>query len=178
MERQVHGFSFEKKFSLFEDLTLNDNYTGKNDAFKDNIPYQIKYIKNNSSIDLGDYFRNSKKEKDFYLIIGFWEKEKDNVVAIYKLFIDKDKWNNLFNFSLKEELKEWISSVSNDYSYDKQWKEEMNYFKKEWNKTKREVELRFKRDHKTQKRIQCAINKSNFFNYFLKEFYFWRVDMV
>jgi hypothetical protein len=135
---------------------------------------QIKYIKKGSSIDLGDYFVNSSKEKDFNLIIGFWEKEKNNIVDVFNLFIEKDKWNKILYYDKSDELKEWIRyKVSNEYSYDEIWKEEIKEWKKDYGE--RKILLRFKRDHKTQRRIQCAINKKDFYDYFLKEFRFEQI---
>lgn len=169
-ERQKHGFNFEDLVIKEENLIKAKGYTNTFDAFdKLGIPYQIKLIKYKSSIDLGDIFRNAKKEENFYLIVGFWKEHKENIVEIYKLYIDFIKWNKLFEFEYYDSLKNWITNeVSNSKEYDPIWKEEI----KEWKKLfgKREVAIRFKRDHKKQRRIQCAINNSNFYNYFIKEF--------
>lgn len=168
-ERQKHGFIFEDSIVNKEKLIKSKNYTDAFDAYNNNgTPYQIKTIKYGSSIDLGDIFRNANKDKDFYLIIGFWEGAKDNIIEIYKLFIPYKKWKELLKFDYYDELRSWISSISNDYSYDAQWKKEMNYWKKLFGE--RKIAIRFKRDHKNQKRIQCAINNTVFYNYFLKEF--------
>lgn len=180
MERQIHGFVFEKQYSNMNNLKIIEGYTSAIDAVdNENFNYQIKCIKIGSSIDLGDIFRNSKKSKDFYLVVGFWKTNKDNIVKVYRLYIDKDKWSKIFEFTYYAELKDWITNkVSNEYSYDKQWKSECSYFKNLWNaKLKRRIQLRFKRDHKKQRRIQCAINKTDFFEYFLKEFKNWEENI-
>ena len=179
MERQKHGFKFEKKYVKENDLIIESEYTSIIDAIdkEDNV-YQIKCIKLGSSIDLGDIFRNSQKEKDFYLVVGFWKDKRNNIVEIYKLFIDKNKWNKLFEFDAYDKMKDWIKNkVSNDYNYDNQWKKECSYYKKLWNVIERKIQPRFKRDHKSQKRIQCAINKTDFYNYFLKEFPCWEENI-
>lgn len=170
-ERQIHGFLFENKIINKLGLIASGGYTFKYDAYDElNTPYQIKYIKKGSSIDLGDIFRNAKKDKDFYLIVGFWQGNKDNTTEIHKLFIQKDKWNKGLEFERYEEMKKWIKNVSNDRSFDLQWKKEMKFWKEEFNRKKRNIAIRFKRDHGNQKRIQCAINNSIFKNYFLKEY--------
>lgn len=170
-ERQIHGFVYEKSFIEKNNLTKEEKYTHPFDAYDENKnPYQIKTIKKGSSIDMGDYFINSRKEKNFFLVVSFWEGKKDNIVETYKLFIDCEKWNSLLSFDKKEEMKNWIKNkVSNDYCYDNQWKEEVKKWKEEYGKD-RKISLRFKRDYKTQRRIQCAINNSVFYSFFLKEF--------
>lgn len=169
-ERQKHGFLFEEKYIKENLLKKEEKYTDPFDAYDlEGNPYQIKTMKKGSSIDMGDFFINSKKEKDFFLVVSFWDKEKDNIVEIHKLFIPHKEWNSLFDFNNKEEMKHWIlNKVSNSYEYDEQWKKE----KKQWNKKfgKRKIALRFKRDHKSQRRIQCAINNTIFYSYFIKEF--------
>ena len=72
------------------------------------------------------------------------------------IFIDINKWKELFEWGYYDELKHWIKNlVSNEYSYDVTWKIEMNDWKKKWGKN-RLIQPRFKRDHKTQRRIQSA----------------------
>lgn len=170
-ERQKHGFIFEQQ--VIDDLSLikSTGYTDVYDACdKEGISYQIKCIKKGSSIDMGDFFRNAKKKKDFYLIIGFWENEKKNIVEVRKLYIDYKEWNKIFEgFDAFVELKDWITNkVSNSYDYDSTWKIEMAYWKKEYGN--RKIKLRFKRDHSSQRRIQCAINNRDFYDYFLKRY--------
>ena len=60
-----------------------------------------------------------------------------------------------------------MSTISNDHSDDKKWTE----FRKRYTKLygKSVIALRFKRDHKSQKRIQCGISYTNFIKVVLKE---------
>jgi hypothetical protein len=175
MERQNHGFIYENDVIKRFNLTKSSDYTSEFDA-KDNndVKYQIKCIKKGSSIDLGDIFRNSNKESDFVLIIGFWEKNKKNVVEEYKLKIDISIWKNWFSgfdFNLFTNL---LNSISNDTKDDLKWKSNCKSVKNEWNKKERVIQPRFKRDHKKQKRVQCAINNKDFFNVCLKRFEIWQ----
>jgi hypothetical protein len=169
-ERQSHGFEYEEKYIQENGLINEEKYTSSWDAYdKDGIPYQIKCIKEGSSIDMGDYFINSEKNVDFFLVISFWRNNKSNIVKTFKLFIKHEKWKNFLDFEFKDKLKDWIKNkVSNSYSYDKQWKEEMKQWKDLWGD--RKIQLRFKRDHSSQRRIQCAINQTDFNNFFVKEF--------
>lgn len=168
MERQGHGFTYEKDVIKRFNLESAVEYTESFDAYLGEDAYQIKTIKLGNSIDMGDYFRNMNKDRDFYLIVGFWDKEKTNIVEEHVLYIKVDEFRKMLCFEKANEMKEWIKNVSNDYSYDKQWKKERKYWKKEYGK--RLVSLRFKRDHKKQKRIQCAINNKDFYRHFVKEF--------
>lgn len=67
MERQKQGFDYEldviKRFSLAKE----ENYTGKWDAYYNNIPVSIKYEKTGSDVELADYFRQAEISEDFYL---------------------------------------------------------------------------------------------------------------
>jgi hypothetical protein len=185
-ERQSHGFKFEtnwckqnnvltwKQYEKKYGKQKGSNYTSKWDAINENVkgktykgkPVQIKCIGLNNAIELGDIFRNSNKEEDFTLVVGFWEGKKTNIVDVVVLDINHKKWNKLFQWDKFDEVKDWIKNkVSNSYSYDNQWKEEMNYYKELWGD--RLVTPTFKRDHKKQRRIQCQISYINFMQEFV-----------
>jgi hypothetical protein len=184
-ERQSHGFKFETKWcnqnnvltwKQYEDKygkQEGSNYTSKWDAINENKvgkhykgrPVQLKCIGLNNAIELGDIFRNSQKEEDFTLVVGFWLGKKTNIVEIVELDIDYKKWNKLFEWDKFDEVKDWISNkVSNERSYDEQWKTEMLHYKKLWGD--RLITPTFKRDHKKQRRVQCQIS----YNTFMQEF--------
>lgn len=168
-ERQKHGFDFEISYIQDNGLIKNDDYTGQYDAFdKNGIPYQLKLLKHKSSIQLGDYFRNIQKDSDFYLVVQFWKHQKNNIIEVHELFIDYNIWNNMLYFDEWKELKDWIQNVSNARSFDQQWRKERMYWKEKFGD--RKVSLLFKRDHKTQKRIQCGIKNQAFYEYFIDRF--------
>ncbi len=180
--RQNHGFVYESMISKKMNFVLVDNYTDPYDAYtKSGIPVQIKCIKENSSIDMGDIFRNSSKDKDFFFIVGFYNKIEDGVPNItnqYILFINHRKWNKLFEFSYYDDIKKLIKDISNNHSDDIRWKKETKHLKSLWNKNKRYIQPRFKRDHKKQKRVQCAITNKLFFSYFVKEFEWQKTENI
>ena len=115
-ERQSHGFKFEVKWCRSNNAILwkeyeakygkqyNGGYTSKWDAIDENKvgksykgrPIQIKCIGINNAIELGDIFRNSTKEEDFRLIVGFWNGIKTNIHQTVELEINHKKWNKLF----------------------------------------------------------------------------------
>lgn len=181
-ERQSHGFIFEQKVLNYYGL-YETSYTNKNDSHipknnklimemgitieSETIPISIKTFKEGSELPLSDIFNNFHRESDFILLVGKWKGKKDNIIEIRKIHVDIEKWKKLFIFNEYKELKHWIKyEVKNSYDYDKSWKSEMEMWKRKWGKY-RIIQPRFKRDHKTQRRIQCAVpNKfiENFFN--------------
>ena len=56
-------------------------------------------------------------------------------------------------------------------SDDEKWKEGRIALTDKWKEqTTNLIRPRFKRDHKTQKRMQCAINYSDFYEYFIPKY--------
>lgn len=164
-ERNIHGKKYEKLIIERYDLTEAAGYTDSWDATnKDNTPYLIKTFKKGSEIPLSDIFINSNRDKDFIMVLGIWENNKSNIVEEYIVNVRIDKFKKLFHFDYYDKMKEWIRSVSNDYSYDEIWKKECFEWKTKWGED-RIVQPRFKRDHKKQKRIQSAVTYKN-----IKEF--------
>lgn len=164
MERQAHGFVFEKEISNKFNINLNNkNYTGLWDGEKNNIPVSIKHIKKGNAIDLGDIFRQASITNEFYMIIGFYEGADSDIHILHfneneyhKMFMDLDKFENVFRSGL--------ASVSNDSSDDEKWKQILSDCKKMWkDNTPNIVRPNGKRDHKKQKRWQCSINNTSFF---------------
>lgn len=170
-ERQIHGFLFEQFIIEHFNLEKCNNYTSKWDAYYNNVPVSIKYEKANSDIELADFFRQSEINEDFYLLVGFWDGDKSNVVDVKLLYIEHNSWSNMFDTSISKELKTLLAEITNDYSDDQKWKSWCSKIRKQWtSKTENLIRLRFKRDHKRQKRIQCAINNKDFFSKFIPRF--------
>jgi hypothetical protein len=95
------------------------------------------------------------------LIYGVWKGKKSNIIEERVVFIDITKWRELFDWTHYDGLNNWIKNlVSNSYSYDMTWKSEVKEWKERWGKD-RIVQPRFKRDHKTQRRIQSAVAYKN-----------------
>ncbi len=171
MERQAHGFSFEQYAREKYNVKLNENYTGKWDGSYNGEPISIKTEKFGSDVEMADIFRNMNVDSDFYLLVGFWEDNKDNVVEERLLHINGGEYSNLFNKEMSGQFKDLLDNITNDKSDDARWKKEITALKKEWqDSTPNLVRPRFKRDHKSQKRIQCAINNKDFYNYFIPKY--------
>lgn len=167
-ERQKHGFHYELKTIEKYNLKKAESYTCPFDAYYNDIPVQIKCIKYGSNIEMGDYLRNKSKNTDFILIIGFWSGEKTNIIKEEILFIDHTMFRKCLQFDYDSELMCDMKPINNTRDDDLKWRLFCNKYKKLWPKTNL-LRLRFKRDHKTQKRIQCAI-PWRLFNQFCKQF--------
>lgn len=168
MERQIHGFSFENHIKQKYNIVSNPDYTGKWDGWLNNIPVSIKVEQLGSDIEMADFFRNMNNTEDFYLIVGFWDKDKTNIVSEYTLFIQAAKWQALFDKDCGDFFHEMLETITNKREDDNKWKELMREGKARWKSaTPNLIRPRFKRDHKTQKRIQCAINYTDFINHFV-----------
>ena len=58
------------------------HYTYKWDGMLNGYPVSIKTEKLGSDIEMASFSRNAYNTEDFYLIVGFWDKEKTNIVEI------------------------------------------------------------------------------------------------
>lgn len=172
-ERQAHGFEFEAyikdKFNILP--CSEEHYTYKWDGMLNGHPVSIKTEQNMSDIEMASFVRNATNTDSFYLIVGFWEGSKDNIVAIETLFIDGAEWHQLFDEAIVQECQDFLQQITNDVSDDIRWREGCKKLKAQWSvATSNLIRPRFKRDHKTQKRMQCAINYSDFYNYFIPKY--------
>lgn len=172
-ERQGHGFLFEDfiKNKLNIQPCENGHYTYKWDGMLNGYPVSIKTEKLGSDIEMASFSRNAYNTEDFYLIVGFWDKEKTNIVEIKILFISGQEWHTLFDLNIVQECQDLLNSVTNDKSDDEKWKNGRLALTKKWkDNTPNLIRPRFKRDHKNQKRMQCAINNKDFYTYFIPKY--------
>lgn len=169
-ERQAHGFKYEKKTLDKFGLTKCKNYISEYDALCGNICIQIKCIKYGCAVELGDYFRNKNKNKDFILIIGFWKGDKSNIVEEVIYVVQHENFVNNLVCKNDDQIKAEMKLITNLHADDKRWKEFRVKYTKEWKSYNNCIDIRFKRDHKTQKRIQCAISWNNYNTWFKNTF--------
>lgn len=172
-ERQGHGFWYEQHVIQKFNLIKADGYTSQYDAFYHDAgviyPVQIKFIKYGGAIEMGDLKRNSTKKENFILVIGFWQEDKKKVVREDILYIDHDKYKSFVECSFHDIMASEMSEISNSYEDDNKWKIFCDKYKRMWSSCN-VLEVRFKRDHKTQKRIQCAIPWRKYNDTFVKAF--------
>lgn len=172
-ERQSHGFKFEtyvkEKFNI--QPCPKGHYTYKWDGMLNGYPVSIKTEALGSDVEMASFMRNASNTDDFYLIVGFWSGEKDNIVALETLFISGEEWHSLFNQDIVNECQDFLNTITNDVSDDEKWTEGRKILSAKWEEqTSNLIRPRFKRDHKTQKRMQCAINYTDFYNYFIPKY--------
>lgn len=167
-ERQKHGFDFEQWVFGNYGVVPSTQYTGAWDGTLDGIPVSIKVAKRGTDVELADIFRQSKVAEDFILIVGFWSSSKDNVTEHYVLHVSAKDWTSHFDDDCLLYYKFMLDKITNDYSDDDLWKDMVKKAKRMWlANTDNLIRPRFKRDHKSQKRVQCAINNKDFFNHFV-----------
>jgi hypothetical protein len=174
-ERQAHGFLFEEYVeSTYGIDRSNKTYTDKWDGEWKGFPVSIKHIKKGNAIDLGDIFRQASINEDFFMFIDFYETQTvSETDEIHILFLPAKSWQNYFmpieKFELK--FKNALSSVSNNKEDDQKWTELRKDCIKFWkDNTSGFITPNGKRDHRSQKRWQCSINKTNFFKEFLPKY--------
>lgn len=171
-ERQKHGFIYENYIAKKHSLIITEDYSANWDSYEmvDNkkIPVSIKCLQKNSGIELGDFIRQTKISEDFIMYIGFWDGKTDNIVESYRLLIYYKNWVKYFgNISIIDSMFNEMKLITNDYSDDNKWYD----FRKKYTNLYGNsiINLRFKRDHKKQKRIQCGISSKKFYNVVLKD---------
>jgi hypothetical protein len=169
-ERQGHGFAYEQKILAKFGLTKCKNYISEYDAVCGNIRVQVKCIKHGCAVELGCYFRNKNKKQDFIIVIGFWRGTKDNIVEEHIYFIDAEKYAGNLQYSNDASMLEEMKLISNLKEDDLRWKQFCIKHKYDWKTYGNNIDIRFKRDHKKQKRIQCAISWRNYNNWFKQSF--------
>ena len=169
-ERQGHGFEYEDTILKRFGINKCKNYISEYDAICGNINIQVKCIKHGCAIELGDYFRNKKKQDDFLLILGFWKGNKKNIIEEHIYMIDAGEFTNNLKYEKDNEILTEMKLITNLKVDDIRWKEFCKKHKDAWKSLGNNIDIRFKRDHKTQKRIQCAIPWKNYNQWFKKTF--------
>jgi len=170
IERQIHGFMYEKFIINKYSLIVSEKYTSKFDAYtKSGVPVQIKCIKEGNCIDLGDFKRNQSITSDFILILGRWRNKKNKIVDEKIFHIDYKLYNELCTFDHTNKMLEEMKAISNDVSDDNIWLSFCKKYRCIYPQSNI-IKLRFKRDHKKQKRIQCGMSETNYRNIFCKKF--------
>lgn len=167
--RQNHGFIYENTIVDKYGLIKLENSSIFDAMYKD-IPVQIKCIKQNSTICLGSLLNNKNINKDFIIVIGWWETQKTNIVEEIIYYINWELYSKFFKFQDLDNMFSEMERISNDVSDDNIWKLFTKKYKSSWG-VNNPVSINFKRDHKIQKRVQCSISRKNihkFLEYFKK----------
>lgn len=168
--RQSHGFRRQDEFIEENGLTSYP-VTSHFDAFdSNNNKYEIKTTKLGNEISFADLKRKIDIDEDFHLHIDFYENDKENIIESCTILVKLDNWFSYFPFNAKElifKMKLEMKTITNNYEDDEKWQLFCDKYKRLWGKNV--VELRFKRDHKKQKRIQCAVSFKSFIRIILND---------
>jgi hypothetical protein len=160
--RQLHGFLYEIQVINKYNLIKCEKYISEYDAFTcSGIPVQIKYRKFKSSVCFGDFKRNMLKEKDFILVVGTWKETHYNKISEDIYYINYEKFNDMCFFNEINTATVEMKNISNNHYDDTNWKAFILKYKKIYPK-ENIIKINFKRDHKSQKRIQCSISNKNY----------------
>lgn len=168
-ERQRHGFDFQSQYIKGNNLIPDNNYTGEFDAYtQGGTPVQIKTYKKGMEMEMGDLKRNLHKSQDFLLVSACYT-ERHQAGKIFEeprcQYIRHDEYKNCIGIpeNLEDEMYSLLGEISNDRKDDARWKEECRNLKSQAGGI---IHPRFKRDHKSQKRIQAAIPKRSLEKFF------------
>ena len=168
--RQWHGFEYERRVIERFKLQKSLSHTAEYDGTLNHLPIQIKCMKQGTSVEFGDYFRNKRKDKDFILIVGFWKEDKLNIKEEYILKVNSKMYIDNLKYYFDDELRYGLKHISNNISDDMRWKAYCHLHRQQWEEMNNNMSLRFRRDHKTQKRIQCGLSWKMFNEWFRQEF--------
>ena len=180
VEVQAHGFSFEKwvRDHFFSgylgtymqkwDVPPDRNNHASVPAQFHNLPVSIKTAKLGSPIGLGDVLRQRQIDHDFLMVVGFWEQRTATekwIVDIGCAAFDSAAWQKLWGQLTLDDISSIDKAVKNmneHYSI-------VRAKAQEW-KTKPAVRtstlvINPKIDSKTQRRIQCSLPYSAFWNF-------------
>jgi hypothetical protein len=178
-EVQLHGFDFENwiKETFFAEFSVS--YSSKWDIPAEfnvleivpkefrGLPVSVKTCKNRSPIGFGDALRQFSIDKDFLLIIGFWEQSdgNKNFVAVEAVKVTVRDWKNLFDPLTEADIKLLDSTIKNRETHYSEVRELTKKIKKAFAKTK--IVLNPKIDSKIQRRLQCSLPFKTFWSDFV-----------
>jgi hypothetical protein len=167
--RQGHGFTNENTVIKRFGLRKEQSYTAKWDAYSPtDVPISIKSPEASRPIEFGSYWNQINVTEDFYIIYSpYAYVEKDGVqIRVFAepviAKIPATVWNGLFDTAFNSRIKRVMEQVTNDKSDDTKFKELVKDFKSQYIKSKAKMNVLFKRDHKTQKRVQCSLDNTEF----------------
>jgi hypothetical protein len=183
VEEQQHGFAFQNRVLELAKKLSPDRihhlgaYTGKWDLPPELNPnpqlgpISIKTAKWNSSICFGDACRQYQIDHIFTLVIGFWERVRDEkrIVKIVSVAVKPNVWASLWNPITLTDL----------MRLDRQIKDKKLTYKEARMLARNALKappfsnsifrVNPKIDSKKQRRLQCSLTQQNFFRHLAPE---------
>jgi hypothetical protein len=167
--KQYHGFEYEKKVISKYNLQKSKGYTSPYDAHHKALNIQIKCMQHGSSVEFGDYIRNKNKCSNFILIVGFWKDDKENIIQEHIFDVNSTKLTDNLFYPYDAEMYEEMRLITNLHEDDENWKYFCQKHRTQWREFKNNMDLRFRRDHKKQKRIQCGVSWKKYHSWFMDD---------
>jgi hypothetical protein len=179
VEVQAHGFSFEKWvrdhfFSGYQgtymqkwDVPTDHNVDASVPEKFHKLPVSIMTVKLGSPIGLGDVLRQRQIDHNFLMIVGFWEQRTANekwIVDIGCAAFESAAWLKLWGQLTLEDISSIdrvVKNMNEHYSIVRvkaqQWKIKIAVHAST-------LVINPKIDSKTQRRIQCSLPYTTFWN--------------
>lgn len=204
--RQQHGFDIQREVIEALDGVQEHFYTASYDGLStsdSNEQIEIKSAKYGAPIELADYFRNRDKHllqnhsvSEFILAVNFYDNETKAIIENNLFYIPLTWWSWHFRSpdGFDASLSEFMRTITNSHDDDNRWTEGRLKFTEVWDNywqtslrqkfseqwgfdiPDRLIRLRFKRDHKKQKRVQCAIRNKDYYRYIVPQI--WNKNSV
>jgi hypothetical protein len=180
VEVQAHGFSFEKWvrdrfFSGYQgtymqkwDVPPDRNVDASVPEKFHNLPVSIKTAKLGSPIGLGDVLRQRQIDHAFLMIVGFWEQRTATekwIVDIGSAAFDSAAWQKLWGQLTLEEILGIDKAVKNLNEHYSIVRAKAQQWKMKPAVQTSTLVINPKIDSKTQRRIQCSLPYTTFWNF-------------
>jgi len=170
-EVQEHGFIFEnwiKKILHVDHLA--SNYTQKWDI-PGELPISVKCMGVRNALEFGSAERMWKIDNDFLLIVARWTQDGPHklIISIDELLFNAEILKKLRGNITLEELRAFDARIRL-FPPGRPGQEDGSKFADKWKKTNAHrmglLNIAAKLDSKTQRRVQCNLNYSNYVKLF------------
>lgn len=162
-------------------LFMAQSYTSAMDCFSadpSTYPYATSWVIKTANImaeiDFGSLARNAMMTDDFHLVLADWTGRRTNFVRVYVMRVTAAYWRGLFPIDVTPFLAGSVfEGISNMHADDEVWKRRRKALQEQWQAHLPEgspMKVRFKRDHKIQRRVQCAMSREGFHRLFAATF--------
>lgn len=182
-EVQKHGFDFENWVKATFFTQFQSVYTQKWDvpAEANNstkvpnelrfMPVSVKTCKFGSPIGFGDAMRQFNNQESFLLIVGFWQQSggHKNFVAVEGVKILSADWKNLFLPLSINDLASLDATIKNMDLHYSDARTQAREIKKSDKFQQTKIVLNPKIDSKNQRRLQCSLPFTTFWQEFAKK---------
>lgn len=169
-EEQQHGLAFEdwvKKtfFKLY--YTSEWDVPRELNPHPENGPISIKTAKWGSGVAFGDARRQFDIQEPFTLIVGFWEQRgtSKRIVKVVETVVPKNRWRSIWTPITRADLDRIDALIKRRDFSPQRARQEADAALKAVPFSQAVITLNRKIDSKKQRRLQCSLSRSAFFEY-------------